>query len=130
MSQSKCIITFAVTLTGTLIFSNTNPSIGSCGHSGGSALGRAGNNCISSTSRRNLSQQTHMTNRQGSPCLIERPLYTAHECAQMHCNASFALALVFECQVVDAFALAFVFESSAFALVFHLIRMHLIEIKC
>ena len=42
----------------------------------------------------------------------------AFACASANANATFVLALAFHCPVVDAFALAFVFDSFAFAIAF------------
>ena len=50
--------------------------------------------------------------------------------ASANANAAFALALAFDCPVVGAFELAFVFDSSAFAHAFDWNQMHLIGIKC
>ena len=47
-------------------------------------------------------------------------------------NAAFALAIAFDCPVVDAFAfaLAFALDSPASAIAFVFFQMHLIGIKC
>ena len=54
----------------------------------------------------------------GSKFAYDSPGLCSNAFAFASANAAFALALAFDCPAADAFALAFVFDSSAFALAF------------